>query len=112
MELRTENSLFYQDVSSEELLDAFANDCNRGSFVILSKADQEYIQASGEGEGPYVIEYREGDEVSHFHGGEDLTKAQIQAAFLKYLHGDVSWKSDLNWVPLSMGSDKPWWKFW
>ena len=112
MELSTENKIAHKEADADELVAAFVDDRGRGEFIILSQSDHVYIQASGDDDGPYVLEYREGDEANHFQCPDDLSKAQIQAAFVKYLQADESWKSDFSWEALDLGSDKPWWKFW
>jgi hypothetical protein len=109
MKLETADRISSADATEEELLNAFANDADRGEFIILSQSDQVYIQASGESDGPYVMEYREGDADHHFQCTQDLSKETVQATFMKYLRGDNSWKTNVDWKQLG---NKPWWKVW
>lgn len=67
------------------------------------------VRPSGEGEGPYTVEYRDGGGDRHFQCIRDLGKAEVQTVFLKYLRGDAGWLTDFEWRPLEK---KPWWKFW
>lgn len=113
MKLETGGSIHSSIVSEEDLLRTFDNDAGRGDFIILSHGEQVYLQASGKEEGPYSMEYREGDESHHFHCTEALTKAEVKKSFLKYLEGDSSWKVDHFWKPTHHQKlTKPWWKFW
>jgi len=103
-----------QDISSDyateaDIRNAFADDSGRGEYIILSGADQVYMQAAGKGDEPYTLEYREGSADRHFVCTRDLNKAEVEAAFLKYLRRDASWKTDFPWKKLE---NKPWWKFW
>ncbi len=109
MKLETAERISSDNVTEEELSNAFQDDSGRGEFIILSQSEQVYIQASGEYDDPYAMEYREGDDDHHFQCTHDLSKENVQSAFMKYLKGDNSWKSDFEWKQLE---NKPWWKFW
>ena len=111
MKLETAEAIASNNVTKEELINAFKDDANRGEFVILTKGEHFFIQASGEYDGPYIMEYREGDANHHFKCIQDLSKENVQLAFIKYLEGDDSWKTDFEWKLLEI-KDKPWWKFW
>src|SRR4030095_6811795 len=66
MKLETADSYVFDQVTEEQLRDTFDDDKGRGEFVILSEKPEVYIQASGEGDGPYALEYRDGDADHHF----------------------------------------------
>ena len=68
-----------------------------------------YMQASGEGEGPYALEHRDGGADQHFSAGSTFGKADVLRAFLWYLAGDSRWRTEFSWQKLE---NKPWWKFW
>ena len=93
-----------QDASDADIRRVFDSDSERGEFVILTAPNGSFIQAAGEGDGPYVLEYR--DEISGDHkvAQADLTKTQVQDAFLSYLHGDDVWRSRWEWVPVKQKS--------
>ncbi len=107
MKLETAGRIRHSDVSEAELVAAFQDNAGRGEFVILSQGDQVYIQAGGEGEGPYDLEYRDGDAEHHFRSNQNVSKSEVPAAFRKYLRRDPSWKADFQWEKLET---KPWWK--
>ena len=114
MELQTADGIANNNVVKSDIIQAFQNDKYRGEFIILSQSEQVYIQASGEGDGPYYLEYRNGDDDHHFQCSRDLQKLEVQSAFIQYFEGDGAWKTTLEWNPLEMRQrgDKPWWKFW
>ena len=100
MILTCENALPCSDVTEEAILKAFSDDDGRGSFIILAESDQTFIQAAGEDNGPYALEYRDGDETRHYQCSRDLKRSEVQSAFLKYLRRDASWKTDFQWSAL------------
>ncbi|MHC4744705.1 MAG: hypothetical protein ACYS8Z_22550 [Planctomycetota bacterium] len=114
MKLKTAGRIRNNNVTRSDIIQAFEDDKGRGEFIILSQSTQVYIQAAGEDYGPYILEYRDGGAHYHFQCSEELPKPQIQEAFIKYLEGDQSWKTSLEWKPLEMveQESKPWWKFW
>ena len=97
------------DATEADVRRAFEGDDGQGGFVILSESDQVFMQAAGEGDGTYTLEYREGDEARHYQCRRQVSRSVVQAAFLKYLLRDTSWKTDFRWTPLR---EEPWWKFW
>ena len=109
MKLETAERIGSKNVTIEELNKAFTDDHGRGEFIILSQDKETFIQAAGELDGPYLVEYREGDAKLHYQCPQDLTKTQVQSLFCKYLTDDSSWKTDVTWKPIEI---KPWWKFW
>lgn len=114
MNLETEGKIHKNNVTRSDIVEAFEDDKGRGEFIILSQSQQVYMQAAGEGYGPYTLEYREGDDESHFQCSQDLEKSQVREAFIKYLEGDESWKTSHEWKTLEQVEQeaKPWWKFW
>jgi hypothetical protein len=109
MKLECAQSISSNHVTEAEIRNAFADDSGRGEYIILSEADQVFIQAAGELDGPYALEYREGDANHHFACVYDVKKEKVEAAFMKYLRRDPTWKTDFEWKRLEI---KPWWKFW
>lgn len=96
MKLKTAERISSEHATEEELENAFNDDQGRGEFIILSQSDQVYIQAAGEFNDPYTVEYREGDGDHHFQSAE-VTKEVVKSVFMKYLKGDASWQTDLEW---------------
>jgi hypothetical protein len=109
MKLETADSLGFDQVTEQQLREAFADDRGRGEFVILSQKQDVYMQASGDDDGPYVLEYRDGDADHHFSAGDTFRKADVLRAFLSYLAGDSRWRSEFSW---QRRERKPWWRFW
>jgi len=109
MKLETAERIGSKNVTPDELEKAFHDDQGRGEYIILSQSAHIYIQASGELDGPYIVEYREGDAEHHFQCTQEIAKQQVQDLFMKYLMDDSTWKTDVSWKLLE---NKPWWKIW
>lgn len=74
------------------------------SFAILARADQEYIQTSGDPGNGFVLEYRDGSEEEHYScTNVELSAEQVIRAFQSYLAVDDKWKSELEWQPQEFG---------
>lgn len=117
MELETAEGLKIADVTDEELINVIQDDTRRGEFIILIRREQEFIQAGGfprfrrrffsrrqwldEGDS-IVMEYQEGGTDNHFQCTQEISKAKVQTAFLKYLKGDPSWKNDFQWKKIDV----------
>jgi hypothetical protein len=113
MELECAGELGVVEATEDSIKHAFADDRARGEFVILSRSGQEYLQAFGEGNDPFQLEYRDGEEIRHFRAKEDVSKENVQKCFLLYLKGDPAWRTQQQWEPAVINSSKsPWWKFW
>lgn len=109
MKLETAERISSAQASEADIRAAFADDQGRGEFIILSQALHFYMQACGEGDGPYTVEYSDGGEDRHFQCPRDMNKSEVESAFLKYLKGDAGWQTDLEWRQLEK---KPWRKLW
>jgi hypothetical protein len=109
MTLETAAGLLADPVTETQLREAFIDDTGRGDYLILSRGPQTYVQASGEGEGPYTLEYRDGDAAHHFEGGSAHCQEVIERVFLWYLAGDSRWQSEIDWQKLEPKSR---WKLW
>jgi len=97
MDLKTANQRF-QSVSEQTLEEVFADDEMRGEFVILESGNNNFLQAGGEREGPYVLEVmRDGVQ---FQAVGDLTKQDVKGAFLAYFRGEPDWRSKWEWKKL------------
>lgn len=75
-------------------------------FVILSTGEQRYIQATPSDEGvsgPIRVEYRDGDEDSHFEIAESIFGARrLQELFRVYLKDPASIGRAAKWAPLEL----------
>lgn len=69
-------------------------------YAILSLKPDSYIQCAEQNESSdaYVLEYQDGSRAAHFQAvDEPITLERVLSAFVKYLRGDVSWRSDFRW---------------
>jgi hypothetical protein len=87
-----------QDVTEEELLEAFADDKARGEGLSLEDEDGSALVATGEGFGPYTLEHfpspRSG---THLKARDELKKGEVQVAMLDYLRGGSAWRESYSW---------------
>ena len=114
MELECAQYIGHKNVTEAQLREAFRNDRDRGEYIILfrdenGRKSEYYIQAGGEFDDPYCLEYRDGDNEHHFRAAGEYTKAQVEQAFAWYLNNDSRWRTEYPWEKQEI---KPWWKFW
>jgi hypothetical protein len=51
----------------------------------------------------YLLEYQDGSEDRHYRAtDEPITLARVLFAFLKYLRGDASFRTDFRWVKVEL----------
>jgi len=103
VDLKTGGSISKQDVERADVEAAFADDEARGEFIILQTDDGRYvrfIQAAGQSDGPYVLEYRDESSGTHRQVAGELTKEQVKTAFLDYFGGDPAWCDRFQWKDL------------
>ena len=81
-----------------------------GGAVILVNdqlGDEFFLQAAGNPQLGYALEYREGSEEQHFQATEaDISVERLVEAFQKYASGDSSWKSDFQWEQMEFKTGK------
>jgi hypothetical protein len=94
--------LCFDEVSERDIDEVFEDDAGRGEFVILQAGEGRYIQAAGEGEGPYVLEYREAGSDAQYRATQPLGKAEVKAVFLDCLRHGSSWKTDRDWKAIDV----------
>ncbi len=105
MEL-TSAGLSFADVTEQQLDEAFADDARRGEFVILTAEDGSFLQAGGESEGPYRLEYRDAGSGKQFQATREAGKEEVKQAFLDYLRGGSAWRAQREWREMTELSRK------
>jgi hypothetical protein len=77
-------------------------------FAILSNGDT-FIQCAGPSHGAnksghgYLLEYQDGSEDRHYRAADEpITLARVLFAFLKYLRGDASFRTDFRWEKVEL----------
>jgi hypothetical protein len=108
MKLETAQSLGSDHATIDDIRNAVADDKRRGEFMILGSSPQHYIQAAGDSE-PFVMEYRDGSAAEHYECTQEISRGELEAAFISYLSGDSLWKTKFDW---KKSEHKPWWKLW
>jgi hypothetical protein len=94
--------LSFNEASEKDIDEVFDDDAGRGEFVILQAGEGRYIQAGGEGEGPYVLEYRESASDPRYQATQSLGKAEVKAVFLDYFRHGSSWKTNRDWKAIDV----------
>jgi hypothetical protein len=100
----------FDPATDPHLREVLGDSYDFGAYVRLEQGKEIYMQAGGEGDGPYKLEYREGDAEHHFQAAGELRRADLLRAFSSYLAGDNRWRTEFTWQKLEM--KKPKWKFW
>jgi hypothetical protein len=91
------------DASEADINRAFDEDRIRGQYAILIAPGGSFLQAAGEGDGPYVLEHREARTNEHVRAQGEWTKEDVREAFLQYRRGDARWRTSRGWEPLKAG---------
>lgn len=104
--------LFVQsaDYDSDDEIDDFDEDFIRGvlsdedfEFAILAKSESKYIQCAITGSSnQYVLEYQDGSVKKHFQTDNFVTLSRAISAFIWYLRGDPSWKTEFVWERIAI----------
>ena len=89
----------FGDATEQTIEEVFADDFLRGEFVILQADENTFLQAGGEGDGPYTLEYKEPGK--QFRCVRPLTKQEVKEAFLDYLRGGSAWRTQREWRELA-----------
>jgi hypothetical protein len=68
-----------------------------GTYVVLEQ-DDEFLQAAGDGAGPYALQHSVGDQLVEAPGGVDA--ATMRKVMLAYRRGDPAWRGAIAWAPV------------
>jgi hypothetical protein len=83
---------------SETQLDQALDAMKRGDieYVILEDGDA-FLQAAGEGDGPYVVQFTPGSEQNLIDLRGGATAATVRDVFRSFLRGEVGWRIRYPW---------------
>jgi hypothetical protein len=78
-----------------------------GRGVVLESAEGHYLRAAREGEGPLILEYRDGSPARHFATydyrlADPGTTEVLVDVFTSYLNQDQRWRTMVEWHPLDL----------
>jgi hypothetical protein len=85
----------FADVTEQTIEEVFFDDSLRGEFAILAADENTFLQAGGEGDGPYTLEYKEAGK--QFQGVRPLMKQEVKEAFVDYFRGGSGWRTKNEW---------------
>jgi len=102
MELRLESGKTVRDPSASAIAESLRGHVHSGGgFAILERDKQSYIQAAGDGEAGFIVEYQDGDTDQHFTATrEKVPLSEVVKAFQSYAAGDGAWKGMFEWAKL------------
>jgi hypothetical protein len=88
------------EVTEAQLVDAI-DAMARGDieFVILEDGEA-FLQAAGDGDGPYQLEFRAGAEAEQLEVPGGVDRATVQARLTAFRRRDARWRDSLDWSPL------------
>lgn len=109
MDLTTEELGEFTNVETDDLVRILDEDAF-GGFVILSRAEEEFLQAGNNwspddecatfleryDSDPWVLEYRE-PSGKQYQTCRNVTLAEVKEAFLSYLRGGTEWRDRFEW---------------
>jgi hypothetical protein len=101
MDLQMESGRIIHGVTPDELASCLEGE----EFAILSVAPDTYIQCAEQKEPPYeyVLDYQDGLLEEHYRATDaPITLQHVLSAFLKYLQGDASWRTDFRWEKMRL----------
>lgn len=73
------------------------------AFLVLSTSDTNYIQASVDSMGGFVVEYQEGDIKHHYQAKRsDLKADEVVKVLVFYVNGNDEWKKTTEWMLMEL----------
>lgn len=99
MKLETETGGTIKNPSSAQIEDALRKLADSGGgFAILSQDEMTYLQAAGNREDGFVVEYQDGDVDAHYAATQaSAPLGDVEKAFRLYAMGDAGWKTMFEW---------------
>jgi hypothetical protein len=98
------NGKAVDDDLTEENLDRYVSvfaDGEPSSFIILSSGAEQYVQASKNSDGSFVLERRDGSEEEHWTCSDEyISVERLRLAFKSYFQGSQSWPQQFSWTRL------------
>jgi hypothetical protein len=95
MDLELESGRVIRGVTEDETRACLESE----EFAILSASPDTYIQCAEQNSPPHghVLEYQDGSLQKHYRAADGpITLDRVLSAFVKYLHGDPSWRNDFS----------------
>jgi hypothetical protein len=71
-------------------------------YAILEQRASDYLQTAPNGNGAYMLEYREGSPDKHFRVSRSLPLEDVAGAFVAYLSQDAGWRSRYEWEKIDL----------
>jgi hypothetical protein len=103
MRLVVNEKTVFESPTPEEVAKALQAMVEPGSFAVLSRADDSFIQCSGCSKEDFVVEYQDGGVENHFQSRGLLALHETIRLFQGYLSGTDAFQSDAVWNRINIG---------
>jgi hypothetical protein len=110
--IETEQDGSLGEGTADTVRSLFAEDATFGGYIILIRADDDFIQAEevwdtelaglAGGEDGLVLEYHDPMSDGHFRAKKPIEKPDALARLLAWIDGSSSWKRDLEFVEVAL----------
>lgn len=114
MRLDTHRGAVSASATEYDVRAAVASLVDDGAFIVLIDDDTTagttagwYAQAAGTVAEGFVLERRDGDAASHRRADRRVSAAELAAALVAYLRGDVARDGDVGWYRVRVDGDGP-----
>jgi hypothetical protein len=99
MRLETAERFHRTKVKLSDIEDVFSEeeDKDRGEFVILRDDRGGFVQAAGEGDGPFMVEWKNAVDGAHYRSHKLMTRGQARDAFIAFFERDGDIWPITNW---------------
>jgi hypothetical protein len=105
MKLSTDKDTKIDNPSREQIKAVLIDISNRpaDAYIIIGETEMTYMQAAGDKEKRFIIEYQEGTLAKHFRTKGRLSMDQALEIFSSYCRGGTEWKTAATWEPAPVG---------
>jgi hypothetical protein len=98
MRIETQHGLLVDPATLEDVARAVAGLTAIGeAYVIVSTADETYVQAAGTIGEDFIVERRDGCAGEHYRGDRRLTSEELITLLGDYVRGAPDWSHGLTW---------------
>jgi hypothetical protein len=94
------NGIAIDAVSEAQLGEALTAMASGDLEYVILEDGAAFVQAAGEGAGPYALQYNPASGVGMEEVAGGVTEGAMRVALLAYRRGDPGWRSPFEWSPM------------